>query len=268
MKTDPIITPIIPDILSARLCELEGFTAVFIGDSQSTRWYGVPSFGLISMTELVGYAVHVAEHTNLPVIADLEDGGGSPLKIYRATQELERGNVAAAMYEDRPPESNLVRNGPLVSKDQMVDKIKAAVDARRDQSLVIVARTHAQNHGYTMDQALDRGLACAEAGADVIFFSGMRLQDHPKAQEIVKKPLLTLGTARTTPQQAKAAKLSVVIYHLDNVGHGAIHQALKELKTTGTFENSSKLSLPGAVHEQLVRSQDYLARARKYHMVP
>lgn len=265
---DPVVAPIVPDILTARLCELEGFQAVLIGDSQSLAWYGIPGFGLLSMTELTDFAVHIAAHTELAVIADMEDGGGSPLRIHRATQELERGGVAAVMFEDVTPEAHFVRRGAaLVSRDEMVDKIKAAVDARRDQNLVVIARSHAQEQGYSMEQALERGLAWADAGADVIYLSGMRLEDHPRAREIVKKPMLFLGTPTTTPEQAKAAKISLIAYHLDSVGHGALYQALKELKTTGTFANSSKLLLPGDVQAKLVRTEEYTTLARKYHMI-
>jgi 2-methylisocitrate lyase-like PEP mutase family enzyme len=114
---------------------------------------------------------------------------------------------------------------------------------------------------------LERGVACAEAGADIIYFSGMRLEDHPKARDVVKKPLFHLGNARTTPDQAKAAKVSVIAYHVDGVAHGALYEALKELKSTGSFEKSSKLSLPNGVQSRLVRSDDYNALARKYHMI-
>jgi 2-methylisocitrate lyase-like PEP mutase family enzyme len=266
-KSEMVVAPIVPDIVAARLCELEGFPAIQIGDSQPTTWHGFPGLGLVSYTEVLNYSIHIAGNTNLAVMVGMADGGGTPLTIYRATQELERGGVAAVAYEDSTSETHFVRKGAVVSKEQFVDRIKAAVDARRDQNFVVIARTDALGQGYPMEQALERGVACAEAGADVIYFSGMRLEDHPKARDAVKKPLLHLGNARTTPDQAKAAKVSLIAYHVDGVAHGALYQALKELKTTGTFENSSKLLLPSEVQAKLVRSEDYLARARKYHMI-
>ncbi|HYR82477.1 MAG TPA: isocitrate lyase/phosphoenolpyruvate mutase family protein [Terriglobia bacterium] len=267
-KSEVVVAPIVPDIVAARLCELEGFPAVQIGDSQPTTWHGFPGLGLVSYTEVLNFSVHIAGNTNLLVMVGMADGGGNPLTIYRATQELERGGVAAVAYEDTTDESHFVRRGTLVSTEVFVDRIKAAVDARKDQSLVIIARTDALEKGYTIEQALERGVACAEAGADVIYFSGMRLEDHSKARDLVKKPLFHLGNARTTPDQARAAKVSVVAYHVDGVAHGALYQALKELKTTGTFENSlAKLQLPNDVRAKLIQSDEYNARARKYHLI-
>jgi len=266
-KSEMIVAPIVPDIVSVRLCEMEGFQAVQIGDSQPTTWHGYPGYGVVSYTEVLNFSVHLASNTNLPVMVGMADGGGTPLTIYRATQELERGGVAAVAYEDSTAETHFSRQGTLVSPADFADRIKAAVDARRDQNLVVIARTDAVGQGYTLEQALERGVACAEAGADIIYFSGMRLEDHPKARDAVKKPLFHLGNARTTPDQAKAARVSVIAYHVDGVAHGALYEALKELKSTGKFEQASKMLLPNGVQARLIRSDDYNALARKYHMI-
>jgi methylisocitrate lyase len=266
-KPDPIAVPVVTDILMVRLCELERFGAGMVGSSVAANWHGVPNLGLLSITEIVEFAVHIAGHTNLPLIADAEDGGGTPINIHRATREFERGGIAAVMYEDSAGTSHLKGSGvPLAAKDQMVDRIKAAVDARVDQNFIVIARTNALNQGHSMEQALERGVACAEAGADVIFFYGMRLEDHPKARGVVQRPLMALGTRTTTPDQAKAARVGLLFYHVDPIGHGALHEALKELKSTGKFENSSKMLLAPDVNARLTGSTDYSARARKYNM--
>jgi 2-methylisocitrate lyase-like PEP mutase family enzyme len=266
-RSELIIAPIVPDIVGARLCELEGFPAVQIGDSQPTAWYGFPGLGLLSYTEVLDYSVHIAANTNVSVMVGMGDGGGTPLTIYRATQELERGGVAAAAFEDTTWETHFVRQGAVVSTDQMVDRIKAAVDARRDPNFVVIARTDALGQGHSTQQVFERGAACAEAGADMIYFSGLRLEDHAKARDAVKKPLFHLGNARTTPDQAKAARVSAIAYHVDVVAHGALYQALRELKTTGMYENSSKQQLPRDVQSKLFRNDEYMTRARKYRMI-
>src|SRR6267142_1062675 len=127
-KSEVIVAPIVPDIVAARLCELEGFPAEQIGDSQPTTWHGFPGLGLVSYTEVLNFSVHIAGNTNLLVMVGMADGGGNPLTIYRATQELERGGVAAVAYEDTTDESHFVRRGTLVSTEVFVDRIKAAVD--------------------------------------------------------------------------------------------------------------------------------------------
>jgi len=265
-KGETIVAPIVPDVVGARLCEIQGFPAVQIGDSQPTTWYGYPSYGLLSYTEVLNYSVHIANHTEIPVMVGMGDGGGTPLTIYRATQELERGGVAAIAFEDTMMDTHFARQGAVVPKQQFVDRIRAALEARKDASLIIIARTDALEQGVPMDQVLERGVACAEAGADIVYFAGMPLDDYPKAAAVINKPLFHLGNARTTPQQAKAAKVSVVAYHVDSVVHGALYQALNELKTTGKFENAAKIAVPREVQAQLTKRDDYAALARKYNL--
>jgi 2-methylisocitrate lyase-like PEP mutase family enzyme len=265
-KGDVIVAPIVPDVTGARLCEVEGFPAIQIGDSQPTTWYGYPGYGLLSYTEVMNYSVHVASHTNLAVMTGMGDGGGTPLTIHRATQELERGGVAAVAFEDTTMETHFVRQGAVVSKQQWVDRIRAALDARKDPNFIIIARTDALEQGIPMEQAIERAAACAEAGADVIYFAGMKLEDYPKATAVIKKPLFHLGNATTTPAQAKAAKISFIAYHVDGVMHGALYQALRELKTTGKYENAAKNTVPREIQAKLTERDEYLARARKYNM--
>jgi len=266
-KSELIVAPIVPDIVGARLCEALGFPAIEIGDSQPTSWYGLPGLGLVSYTEVLNFSIHIAGNTDIPVMVGMADGGGSPLTIYRATQELERGGVAAVAFEDATSETHFARQGTLVSASQFVDRIKAALDARKDPNLIVIARTDAVSQGYPMQEVLERGAACAEAGADMIYFSGMRVEDLPKARDTVKKPLFQQGNLTITPDQAKAAKVSLITYHVDTVAHAALYQALAELKATGTFKNSANVQIPAEVRAKLIPNADYLARARKYHMV-
>jgi methylisocitrate lyase len=266
-KGELVIAPIVPDIITARLCEIEGFAAVQIGDSQPTAWYGLPSYGLISYTEVLNFSVHLARSTNVAVMAGMGDGGGTPLTIYRATQELERGGVAAATFEDTMMETHFVRQGAVVSKQQFADRIRAAVDARKDPNFLVIARTDALSQGLPMDQVLDRGVAAAAAGADVIYFGGMRLEDYPKAATIIRKPLFHLANARTSTEQVKASKVNMVAYHVDSVAHAALYQAIHELRTTGKYENAAKMSLPAEVQAKLSQRDEYLSRARTYNMI-
>jgi 2-methylisocitrate lyase-like PEP mutase family enzyme len=257
----------VPDIIGARLVEVEGFPAVQIGDSQPTNWYGYPGYGLLSYTEVLNYSVHIANHMNLPVMVGMGDGGGTPLTVYRATQELERGGVAAIAFEDTMMETHFSRQGAVVSKQQWVDRIKAALDARKDSNLIIIARTDALEQAVPLDQAVERAAAVAEAGADVIYFAGIKLQDYPKVTAVIKKPLFHLGNATTTPDEAKAAKVSFIAYHVDGVINAALYNALHELKTTGKYENAAKNTVPREIQARLTERDDYLSRARKYNMV-
>lgn len=249
---------------------MEGFEWLTLGGSAvSASGHGIPDFGLVTITELIEFAGNIASHVDIPVLADADDGGGSPINVFRAIRAFERRGLGAVMLEDTVQVKHLKRSGnDLVSPGQFVDKIKAALDSRRGD-LVIVARTDAISEGLSMDQALERGQACAEAGADVIFFAGMRMEDLPKAKALVKKPLMTTVGATTPFASLKPAGVNLAVYagQLLQIGLGANLQALRELKTTGTMANAAKLTIAGDVYQKLIGSEETITRGRKYNLV-
>jgi methylisocitrate lyase len=148
-----------------------------------------------------------------------------------------------------------------------VDKIKAAVDARLDRNLVIIGRCDGMSLGMTMEQSFERGVAYAEAGADVIFFAGLRLQDCPKAADAVKRPLM--HTINNTPlEEVKKSRVNLAVYagQVLSVALGAARQALRDIKSTGVIPNYQQKVIPGGEQAQLLRTPDVVARARKYNV--
>ncbi len=266
--SEPILAPAAHDVLTARLIEAAGFPVITVGGSATSAEHMIPDVGLITITELIEFAGNIAENVNIPVFGDGDDGGGSPINVYRATRNFEKRGLAAVMYEDTVTVKHLAGRSDLVTKGQMVDKIKAAVDARTN-NIVVIARTDALAERETMEQALDRGAAYAEAGADMIFFSGMNLNDTPRAQGIVKKPLMSTVNATTTPARLKEAKIAFGVYagQILQISLGAAYQALQELKTTGLMTNASKMSIPNEVYAKLTESAEVTARARKYNLI-
>jgi methylisocitrate lyase len=266
-KPDALIMPVANSIQMARLCEMEGFQALFIGSSGAAAHHGLPN-DIPSITETYDFIAHITENTTLPVMADGEAGGFNALMTYRMTQKFEQAGAAAVMIEDAVGiETYFNRQGaPLASKQQMVDRIQAAVDARKDRNVVILARFDAPGKGVPLAQTLDAAAACAAAGADAFYFSGLPLQEQPKAWDVLKKPLMMGAGPTLTGAQAVANKVSLLFCHVENVGIGAIHQALKELKTTGKYENAAKMMLPGDVSQKLAMQSEWTARARKYNI--
>ncbi len=265
---EPVLAPAAHDVLTARLIEQMGFPVVTVGGSAVSAEHVIPDVGLITITELIEFAGNIAESVNVPVFADCDDGGGSPINVYRAMKNAEKRGIAVVMFEDTVTIKHLGGRSDLITKEQMADKIKAAVDAR-EKGTAIVARTDALSEQRTMDEALNRGIACAEAGADVIFFSGMRLTDTAKARDVVKRPLMSTVGGTTTPAQLKDARISFGVYagQLLQISLGAAHQALQELKSTGLMTNATKLQIPNDVYQKLIESQDVTARARKYNLI-
>ena len=234
-RTDPFQCIAVYDGPSARLVEIAGFDSVFIGGTSTALENGLPDWGLTSISELLEFAARIAEDIDIPVLADADDGGGNPLTVYRATQAFERAGMGAVMFEDRIRAERIGQSADVISTGQMVDRIRAAVDARSE--IAIVARSDALAADRPMEEALERGVAYAEAGADAFFFAGMPLADHPRAADVIGKPLMGQMRPNTTLSEAREARLTVALYPtmLQTIAQGAIHKALTELKTTGVM---------------------------------
>lgn len=267
-KPDPLIMPVANSVLMARLCEMEGFQALFVGSSGAAAYHGLPN-DIPSITETYDFVAHIIENTTLPVLADGEAGGFNPLSTYRLTQNLERAGAAVIMIEDAIGIETYMngKGAPVASKQAMVDRIKAAADARKDRNFVVMARFDAPGKGVPLEQTLDIAVACAAAGSDAFYFSGLPLQQQGKAYDVLQKPLMIGANPTLTAAEAKANRVTMLFCHVENVGIGAIHQALKELKTTGKYENAAKMLLPAEVNQRLVSQTDWLARGRKYNII-
>lgn len=176
-----VVAPGAYDALSARLVAQARFPAVYMtGFGTAASVLGQPDVGLLTMTEMVSRAAALAEVCGAtPLIADADTGYGSPLNVARTIREYERAGVAAVQIEDQvwPKKCGHMEGKQLIARDEMVQKVRAAVDARHDSALVVIARTDA-NAVTGLADALDRGQAYREAGADVVFIEAPRGVDE------------------------------------------------------------------------------------------
>ncbi len=157
--------------VSAILIEQAGFDCIYIsGAGIAVNNLGYPDLGLTTMTEILESARNVVSVTNLPVVCDIDTGYGNALNVTRTIREFENAGVAGVQMEDQviPKKCGHLAGKELVSKAEMVQKIHAAVDTRRDRNFVLIARTDAVAV-EGIDAAIERALAYREAGADVTF---------------------------------------------------------------------------------------------------
>jgi len=268
-KGDHFDVPFIPDVITARMCESLGFPALFTGGNWcASGRHGLPDFGLMTISELVAFGAHIAEHVDIPVLSDGDDAGGSANNAYRATQRFERAGVSGVMYDDTLPVRGMTPSRrQVIPIAEMVDKIKATADARVDPDFLVIGRTDAISAGLGMDVAMERGRALAEAGADVLYMGGLKLEDHARARGILKVPLMTSPADTVPVEEVRAARVTIAFRHLEPIGAGAIYQAMLELKSTGRLVNSTKLKLSRDVEGPLLHSADWLERAKKYHLI-
>ena len=127
----PLLLPVVESIILTRLCEIEGFQGGFMGGSGMAARNALPNTSIQTIQEVIDYERHVMSNTDLPIVADGENGGGSPVTTYRTVQQLERAGAAVIMLEDSTgPESEYGGKGvAMATKAMMVGRIKAAVDA-------------------------------------------------------------------------------------------------------------------------------------------
>lgn len=172
----PLVLPGVTDALGARLVEAAGFAAVYAtGAGLANAVFGVPDLGLVSLREVVDHVERLTEATRLPVVVDADTGYGGPLSAMRTLRLLERAGAAAIQLEDQemPKRCGHFDDHTLIPVGHMQAKLAAVAEARTDEALVIIARTDARS-AYDLDEAITRGRAYVEAGADVLFVEAPR----------------------------------------------------------------------------------------------
>lgn len=240
-----IVAPGVYDALGARLVEQAGFDVVYMtGFGTSASLLGRPDIGLLGLSEMVDNARRIVTATDLPLIADADTGYGNPLNVIRTVQEYEQAGVAGLHIEDQvmPKRCGHMEGKEVVPADEFVRKIEAAVMARTDPDLVIIARTDARApHG--VDDALDRARRCRDAGADVLFIEALRGEDELRlvADELAGSPLLFnwVDGGKTPPlalDQVAALGYQIVIYPVTTVfaAMAAMRRALASIREHGT----------------------------------
>lgn len=191
-KPGYVIVPGAYDTLTARLVQLAGFDAVYLTGGGFSRASGYPDLGLLTLPEITQWIARTVEAVEIPVIADMDTGYGNAINVVRSVRDYEKTGVAAFHIEDQvsPKKCGHYEGKQVVSRAEMVGKIKAAVDTRRDADMVIIARSDARAI-EGLSAAIDRVNAYLEAGADVGFVeapqSAEELAAVPKA---LRKPAL------------------------------------------------------------------------------
>ena len=173
MAEDGCLTvPGVHDGLTALLAEQAGFRVALLGGNATTASVlGLPDLGFLSADTLITHVRNICHVLRIPLLVDADTGFGGPLQVHRTVAALERAGAAAIQIEDQVPakKCGLLEGGhPLISATEMVEKVQAAAAARKDADTVIVARTLAYSSGG-LQEAIRRGCAYREAGADAIF---------------------------------------------------------------------------------------------------
>jgi len=241
-----IVAPGAHNGVSAKVIEKIGFKAIYAtGYGASANVLGKPDIGLMSMSEMVTHMHNMANATSLPIIADADTGYGNAINVMRTVQEYEQAGVAALQLEDQvmPKKCGHMMGRELISMKEMVGKIEAAVSARRDNDLMIIARTDARTK-YGIEEAIRRGKAYEKAGADIIFIESPESKDEMKLiNQSIKAPTLANMVENGRTPLLPSAELErlgykLVIFPVTSVLAEAniLFRVFKELFETGTTD--------------------------------
>ncbi len=236
-----LVAPFVFDGLQARLAERTGFEAIYMTGFGTAAARGFPDLGLLTMTEMLANVRALAHTILIPLICDADTGYGNPLNVWRTVREYEEAGAAALHIEDQvfPKKCGFLAGKQVVPLDEMVPKIRAACDARRDPNFVIIARTDAlASLGW--GPVVRRCEAYRAAGADLLFVDGIRTLDDLQnySSRLGHLPLLYNGDLLPIPELAEYHfKLTIHIGTL-LAAYANFRDALRQLKEIGALKVS------------------------------
>ena len=268
------IMPGAANALAARVIEATGHKLMMVsGAAVANTYLGVPDIGLVSVTELASHVAAVREVVGIPILADADTGFGNAINARRTVQLLERAGANAIMLEDQtyPKRCGHFEGKDVIPKDEMVAKLKAAVDARVDPDLMILARTDARAvEGF--EAALDRARAYREAGADFLFVEAPLTKEEllaiPKAVGGIHLCNMVIGgkTPLLPREELAAAGYAVVCYANAALQASllAMQQVLGHLHLQGSIDGVEDKLMMFAERQKVLDADKYKALEKRY----
>lgn len=232
---------------SAMLAERAGHQAIYLsGAGVANASYGLPDLGMTSLNDVIIDVERITGASSLPLLVDIDTGWGGAFNIARTIKAMEKAGAAAVHLEDQVAQKRCGHrpNKAIVSKNEMVDRVKAAVDAKTDADFVIMARTDAiAVEG--IESAIERAVACVEAGADAIFPEAItNLEDYRRFSAAVRVPILANITEfGATP-----------LFNKDELGASGVGMVLYPLSAFRAMSRAAELVYSGILQDGDQRS--------------
>ena len=269
-----VIVPGAFNALSARVIEDLGFEALYItGAGVTNMWFGMPDQGFMGLAEIADHTARIRDAVELPLLVDADTGFGNALNVYHTVRTLERAGADCIQLEDQvaPKRCGHFSGKEVISTEEAVSKIKAAVDARRDPDLLIMARTDAAaTHGF--EAAVERAQRFAEAGADILFVEAVTEAEQVRAlpQRLPTPQLMNMVIGGKTPifnaDQLGALGYGIVLY-ANAALQGAVmgmQKTLTTLRDAKEVREDSGLVTPFAERQRLVGKPAWDALEKRY----
>jgi 2-methylisocitrate lyase-like PEP mutase family enzyme len=247
-----LLLPGAANALAARIIEDLGFEAVYLSGAGLTNTYlGLPDLGFVSLPEVADHTAAIRHAVELPIVVDADTGFGNALNVRHTIRTLERAGASAVQIEDQvsPKRCGHFSGKDVISTEEMLGKIKAALDARHDENLLVVARTDARaSHGFA--HAIDRAAAFIEAGADVTFVEAPESIEEIRSipQRLAAPQLVNMVVGGRTPimdfSELDGMGFKLVLY-ANAALQGAVlgmQNALNHLKREGRLDGSGPVA--------------------------
>lgn len=269
-----VIVPGAFNALSARVIADLGYEAIYItGAGVTNMWYGMPDQGFMGLAEIADHTARIRDAVELPLIVDADTGFGNALNVYHTVRTLERAGADCIQLEDQvaPKRCGHFNGKDVISTEEAVSKIKAAVDARRDENLLIMARTDAAAvHGF--EAAVERAQKFAEAGADILFVEAVTTAEEIRAlpQRLSTPQLMNMVIGGKTPifSATELGELGFgIVLYANAALQGAVigmQKALTVLRDEKQLLESSGLVTPFAERQRLVGKPEWDALDKRY----
>jgi 2-methylisocitrate lyase-like PEP mutase family enzyme len=269
-----LIVPGAFNALSAKVVEDLGFKAIYItGAGVTNMWFGMPDQGFMGLAEIADHTARIRDAVSVPLIVDADTGFGNALNVRHTVRTLERAGADCIQFEDQvaPKRCGHFSGKEVIATEEAVSKIKAAVDARQDQDLLIMARTDAAAvHGF--EAAVERAQKFAEAGADILFVEAVTSADEIRAlpQRLAKPQLMNMVIGGKTPifNAEDLGKLGYgIVLYANAALQGAVagmQKALTVLRDEKQVLESSGLVTTFAERQRLVGKPEWDALEKRY----
>ncbi|MCM2347773.1 MAG: isocitrate lyase/PEP mutase family protein [Acidovorax soli] len=269
-----VLVPGAFNALSAKVVEDLGFEALYVtGAGVTNMWFGMPDQGFMGLSEIANHTARIRDAVSLPLIVDADTGFGNALNVYHTVRTLERAGADCIQLEDQvsPKRCGHFSGKEVISTEEAVSKIKAAVDARRDPDFLVMARTDAAaTHGF--EAAVERAQKFAEAGADILFVEAVTRAEEVRAlpQRLAKPQLMNMVIGGKTPmfgaEELGRLGYGIVLY-ANAALQGAVHGMQKTLTTLRNDKQvleSSGLVASFAERQRLVGKPDWDELEKRY----
>ncbi len=269
-----LIVPGAFNALSARVVEDLGFQAIYVtGAGVTNMWFGMPDQGFMGLSEIADHTARIRDAVSVPLIVDADTGFGNALNVRHTVRTLERAGADCIQFEDQvaPKRCGHFSGKEVISTEEAVSKIKAAVDARRDPDLLIMARTDAAAiHGF--EAAVERAQRFAEAGADILFVEAVTSAEEVRAlpQRLDRPQLMNMVIGGKTPifNATELGELGYgIVLYANAALQGAVagmQKALTVLRDEKEVRESSGLVTPFAERQRLVGKPEWDALEQRY----